>query len=327
MRTRLLLLLVLSPLAVRPAVQPPPQATLFFDDFSGPTLDASRWNVVVTGRTVNNEQQAYIDAPDVFTFLPGDAEGASNGALVIRPAYREGFTTAEGRRFDFVSGRADTKGRFEFTHGIATARIKLTIGAGLWPAFWLLGAGPWPSTGEIDIMEHVGEPDWTSVAVHGPGYSGSTPLVSRVKSEPGQSVESWHIYGVEWTSQAMAFTIDGREVYRVTREMVERYGAWAFDNPKHVILNFALGGTFPRSVNHVEGPYPGLSPAAIDLIKQRRARFVVDWVKVVAAPGDVPRQQDADKRIAHQGGPFSGPLSRAFPAGRYASSARDATHR
>jgi len=36
-------------------------------------------------------------------------------------------------------------------------------------------------------------------------------------------------------------------------------------------------------VNHVDGPYPGLSPAAIDLIKQGKARFVVDWVRVVAA--------------------------------------------
>jgi len=289
MRMAVLLLLALAPLAVRPSIQAPTETTLFFDEFSGPTLDRSRWNVVVTGRTVNNEQQAYIDSPDVFTFLSGDAEGASNGALVIRPRYRAGFTTPQGRRFDFVSGRAETSGRFEFTHGIASARIKLTVGAGLWPAFWLLGGGPWPATGEIDIMEHVGEPDWTSVAIHGPGYSGNTPVASRIPADPAQGLASWHVYAVEWTSQAMTFTVDGRDVYRATREMVERYGAWAFDNPKHVILNFALGGAYPRSVNHVDEPYPGLSPVAIDLIKQDEARFVVDWVKVVAAPGGVPQ--------------------------------------
>ena len=282
-RIPVILLLALVPLTLRQAPPPASPATLFFDDFSGPVLDPSRWNVVVTGRTVNNEQQAYIDSPDVFTFLPPDAEGASNGALVIRPRWREEFTTPQGRRFDFVSGRADTRSKVEFVHGTASARIKLTVGAGLWPAFWLLGTGQWPATGEIDIMEHVGEPDWTNVAIHGPGYSGNTPLVSRPKADPSHGVESWHVYGVDWTSQAMVFTIDGREVYRGTREMVERYGAWAFDNPKYLILNFALGGTFPRSVNHVDGPYLGLSPAAIDLIKQGKARFVVDWVRVVAA--------------------------------------------
>src|SRR5579875_3562322 len=35
---------------------------IFFDDFSKHTLDRSKWNVVVTGFTVNNEQQAYVDS-------------------------------------------------------------------------------------------------------------------------------------------------------------------------------------------------------------------------------------------------------------------------
>lgn len=37
-----------------------------------------------------------------------------------------------------------------------------------WPAFWALGDGRWPDTGEIDLMENV-DPAWTSVALHGPG--------------------------------------------------------------------------------------------------------------------------------------------------------------
>jgi beta-glucanase (GH16 family) len=284
MRVSLVLTLAVASLALQSAPPAAPPATLFFDDFSGPALDPSRWTPVVTGRTVNNEQQAYIDSPDVFAFLEGDAEGATNGALIIRPRFREGFETPQGRRFDFVSGRADTKGKFEFTHGTVSARIKLTVGAGLWPAFWLLGTGQWPATGEIDIMEHAGEAAWTSVAIHGPGYSGNTPLVSRARADPAQGVESWHVYAVEWTAQSMIFSVDSHEVYRATRETIERYGPWAFDNPKYVILNLAVGGAFPRSVNHVEGPYPGLSPTAIDLIKRDQARFVVDWVKVVARP-------------------------------------------
>src|SRR3954452_21621268 len=258
MRAALLLLVGLTPLLIQsnpPADQP---KQIFFEDFSGPSLARDRWNVEVTGRTVNNEQQAYVDSPDVLMFVPGDSDGATNGALAIRPRFREGFTTPQGKRFDFVSGRINTRGKFQFMHGTASARIKLTVGAGLWPAFWLLGSGAWPGTGEIDIMEHVGEPDWTSVAIHGPGYSGNTPFASRPKADPGVSLESWHVYAVEWTARAMTFTIDSREVYRVTRETIEARGAWAFDNPKYVILNFALGGNYPRSVNHVDSPYPGL---------------------------------------------------------------------
>jgi beta-glucanase (GH16 family) len=277
----LILLLGLFPLLLQPSQPTGKPKEIFFDDFTGPTLDQSRWNIVVTGRTVNNEQQAYVDSPDVFTFLDGAAEGATHGALAIRPRFREGFTTPEGRRFDFVSGRAETKGKFEFMHGRVSARIKLGVGSGLWPAFWILGTGRWPATGEIDVMEHVGEPDWTSVAIHGPGYSGNTPLVHRARMGTAEGPANWHIYGVDWTSEVMIFTIDGREIYRATRPTIEKYGTWAFDNDKYLILNLALGGNYPHSVNKAEEPYPGLPASTVDLIKQNKVKFLVDWVRVV----------------------------------------------
>ena len=285
MRISILLLLVpvLSPVVLPQAQTAAPRKEIFFDDFSGPSLDRTRWNPVVTGRTVNNEQQAYIDSPDVFTFVSGDAEGARNGALAIRPRYREGVATPQGRRFDFVSGRADTKGKFEFMHGSASARIKLSVGAGLWPAFWILGTGEWPATGEIDVMEHVGEPDWTSVAIHGPGYSGNTPFVSRPRMEPPDGPASWHVYAVDWTAEAMAFSIDGREVYRATRAMIEQKGPWAFDNQKYLILNLALGGSYPQGVNKADKPYPGLPASTVDVIQQNKVQFLVDWVRVLAS--------------------------------------------
>lgn len=281
MRTALLLLLALTPVLIPPPQPATPPKEIFFDDFSGPSLDRRRWNVVVTGETVNNEQQAYVDAPDVFTFVSGNTDGATNGALAIRPRFRKGFTTPQGRRFDFVSGRADTKGKVEFMHGRVSARIKLSVGAGLWPAFWILGTGDWPATGEIDVMEHVGEPDWTSVAIHGPGYSGNTPFVSRVRMDAANGPSTWHVYGLEWTSDVMVFSVDGREVYRTTRAMIERRGAWAFDNQKYLILNLALGGTYPRSVNKTDKPYPGLPAATVELIKEGKVQLLVDWVRVV----------------------------------------------
>ena len=43
----------------------------------------------------------------------------------------------------------------------------------------MLGNGIWPTTGEVDIMENIGETEWANAAVHGPGYSGETPFVNR----------------------------------------------------------------------------------------------------------------------------------------------------
>ena len=63
--------------------------TVFFDDFNGPKLDRSKWNVEITGTTVNDEQQAYVDSSAVLYFVHGKAaQGARNGALVIKTIYQ-----------------------------------------------------------------------------------------------------------------------------------------------------------------------------------------------------------------------------------------------
>ncbi len=254
---------------------------VFFDDFSGTGIDRSKWNVVVTGGTVNNEQQAYVDSAATIYFANGaQAEGAGNGALVLHPRFSAGFTTKEGKKFDFISGRINTRNKVEFTYGTAAARIKMTKGAGLWPAWWLLGNGRWPESGEIDIMEYVGEKDWTGIAVHGPGYSGETPLVNKVYFEKGNDVTEWHVYSVTWTEDSILFFMDDKLIYRATRPMVEHYGKWVFDNPKYLILNFALGGAYPFKTNGVKAPYNGIPESTVNLIKEGKSKMMVDWVRI-----------------------------------------------
>src|SRR5687767_9176250 len=63
------------------AVPQPPEAA-FSEEFSGTSLDRSRWNVIVTGRTFNNEQQAYVDSTEVLS--------VADGTLAIQPRYRPG---------------------------------------------------------------------------------------------------------------------------------------------------------------------------------------------------------------------------------------------
>jgi beta-glucanase (GH16 family) len=257
---------------VLPLPQQAAVRTIFADEFSGSELNRAHWNVIVTGRTVNNEQQAYVDSPDVLS--------VKDGALVIRPRFRQGFKTPEGRSFDFISGRIESKSKVTFTYGNAAARMKLPAGAGLWPAFWALGDGRWPDTGEIDIMENVGDASWTSVALHGPGYSGNTPLVMRAPFTGSSDAADWHVYAVDWTPDSLVFKRDDREVYRVTRAMVEAHGRWAFDNPKYLILNLALGGNYPAGVNGVSTPYRGLPEATVQSIKKDEAVVLVDWVRI-----------------------------------------------
>ena len=247
---------------------------LFFDDFTSANLDRSKWNVIITGDHFNDELQAYIDSASTL-FL-------ENGCLVFRPQYSPGFITKDGKRFDFTSARITTQNKFDFAYGTAEAKIKLTKGSGLWPAWWMLGNQIWPATGEIDIMENIGESDWANVAVHGPGYSGETPFVNRQYFNASNDVTNWHVYAVEWSPTEMIFKYDGIIMYKVSKTMINHYGKWVFDEPKHLLLNFAVGGIYPAKINGIKGKGVkyGLPESTAELIKNSKVKMWVDWVKV-----------------------------------------------
>ena len=254
------------------ATPPARKRVVFFDDFSGKTLDRNKWNVEVSGMHVNNELQGYVDSSATIYL--------ENNALVLRPLYSPGFVSKDGQHFDFVSGRINTRGKFDFKYGTAEARIRLSDGQGLWPAWWMLGNGAWPATGEVDIMEYVGEKDWASAAVHGPGYSGDKGPVAKAYFDKGNDVTQWHIYAVDWTPDSLIFKYDGRKMFGISKTYISPMGKWAFDNNKYLILNFAVGGVYPAKVNGIKTPYYGLSASTLEEIKKQQARMWVDWVKV-----------------------------------------------
>ena len=139
----LTLIAALSVISSLRAQQAQPKTdTVFFEDFNEKTLDRTKWNVEVTGHTVNDEQQAYVDSSATLYLVSGaSAEGANNGALVIKAVYQPGFTSKENKKYDFISGRINTRDKVEFTYGTASARMKMSGGAGFWPA---LGRQPQP---------------------------------------------------------------------------------------------------------------------------------------------------------------------------------------
>ncbi|WP_445277171.1 discoidin domain-containing protein [Streptomyces sp. DSM 41033] len=256
--------------------------TTFFDDFTGSGLDRSKWRVVRTGTEmgpVNGESQAYVDSPDTIR--------TENGALVLESKYCKGCTPTPDGTFDFTSGRVDTNTKFDFTYGKVSARMKLPVGDGFWPAFWMLGsdvddpAVSWPGSGETDIMENIGYGDWTSSALHGPGYSADGNIGASQTYPSGGRADQWHTYGVEWTPEGMTFTVDDRVVQRTSRRKLESTrGKWVFDHNQYVILNLALGGAYPAGWNQVTQPYWGLPQSSVDRVAQGGVKAEIDWVRV-----------------------------------------------
>ncbi len=70
-----------------------------------------------------------------------------------------------------MSARIHTRGHYAIQYGRVEITAKLPRGDWLWPALWMLPVddkyGPWPRSGEIDIMEARGNgPDYKAQYVH-----------------------------------------------------------------------------------------------------------------------------------------------------------------
>ena len=100
------------------------------DEFDGPagqSPDPDRW-VFDIGTDWGNAQLEYdTDRPENVSL-----DGSGNLAIVAR---EETYLNSA-----YTSGRINTNGRFDQAQGRFEARIRLPIGRGLWPAFWLLGS-------------------------------------------------------------------------------------------------------------------------------------------------------------------------------------------
>jgi beta-glucanase (GH16 family) len=175
------------------------------------------------------------------TNLPENASLDGEGMLRIT-AREESY-----QGFDYTSARILTRDRIEIQYGRVEARIKLPVGQGIWPAFWMLGenidSAGWPQCGEIDIMEYRGQtPGVILGTLHGPGYSGGGGITNLVNITPESFHEDFHVFAIEWQSDRIDWFLDDELYHRVYREQVP--GAWVFDQPFFIILNIAVGGTF-----------------------------------------------------------------------------------
>ena len=232
------------------------------DDFDGPAgqaPDASKWTYDI-GRGDNGwgneEAQYYTDRPENVS-LDGE------GNLKIT-AIRETFGGAA-----FTSARIKTQGIFAQAFGRFEARIKTPYGPGIWPAFWLLGENidqvGWPQCGEIDVMELRGQaPNLIAGSVHGPGYSAGQAISSSYGFESQRFDTDFYTFAVEWGEDYIDYFVDDFVYKRITREEVEEDGEWVFDQPFHMLLNVAVGGTY---VGFATGRTPFPQTMEVDYVR------------------------------------------------------------
>ena len=151
----------------------------------------------------------------------------------------------------YTSARLKTQDKFNFKYGKVEVRAKLPEGGGTWPAIWMLGSNinsvDWPACGEIDIMEEVGN-NLGNIhsTLHTPSSYGAS-VNTATKMVPDASSQ-FHVYGMEWTPDKIAFSIDGT-VFYTYNPATKNASTWPFDSNQFIILNVAMGGNFGGNID------------------------------------------------------------------------------
>ncbi|WP_449384998.1 family 16 glycosylhydrolase [Cellulomonas soli] len=207
-----------------------------FDGAAGTAPDPSVWRYDTgAGGWGNAELQTYTTSRSNSAL-----DGAGNLVITARREPDGSYTSA----------RLQTNDKVELKYGRIEANIQIPHGQGIWPAFWMLGgdfpAASWPSSGEIDIMENVGyEPATVHGTVHGPGYSGGNGITAAYNHPQGWSfADTYHRFAVDWAPGTITWSVDGVPYHQVTRASVGS-NAWVFDKAYFLILNVAVGGSWP----------------------------------------------------------------------------------
>lgn len=289
----MLLPLTLLALLLAPARAADPRWNLAWsDEFNGRTgerPDPARWTYDVGDNGWGNEElEDYCAAgsalPPCDPARP-NAYQDGRGRLVI-----EAVKSSSGT---WTSARLKTLGLAHFQYGRIEAKIKLPTGPGLWPAFWLLGVDissvGWPASGEIDIMENVpGDVpgglgvDTIKATLHGPGYWGVHGCGLTTKLPGGGRVDDgFHVYGASWSPNQVDFYVDhaDKPFFHASRAGIPKDGTWVFDKPFYLIMNLAVGGSWPKSPNE-KTPNP--------------ARMLVDYVRVYRPAPAAPALSKTD---------------------------------
>ena len=224
------------------------------DEFDGSgAIDSDKWfhqiYPIINGVSwANKEIQHYTNRID-NSFL-------ENGSLNI-VAKKESHTYNNVTK-QYTSARLNSK--FAFKYGKVVIKAKMPLGAGTFPALWMLGQNItetggywrdthgttlWPACGEIDIIEHWGtNQDYVASAMHNPSSSGNT--VNKGGRRILNASTKFHIYTLDWNANRMVFSVDGIVHYIYNPEN-KNSANWPYIAPQYLLFNVAILPTVTSS--------------------------------------------------------------------------------
>jgi len=175
----------------------------FADEFNSDRLDLTKWR---PNWLAGNDTDATkpVNSGEVSCYDPSQVK-EDGGVLTIQAVARSCIDNG-GRQYPYASGLIESYGHFTFIFGYIEARIFVTRGSGAppsWPAFWADGTGPWPTTGELDVMELLGG----NFCYRFHSLLGSLGNCPNIMDNSG-----WHTFGANWQKGVVTYYYDGVQV-------------------------------------------------------------------------------------------------------------------
>jgi beta-glucanase (GH16 family) len=260
--------------APSPAPRGPTGAfTLIFDDeFSGSSLDPTKWNSGWYTKGVDASSPP-VQAGELEYYAPSSIVFPGDGAVHLRLA------TAGSNPYgkSYVSGMIQSSNLFTFDPTSKPVVLEASIrvagpqasAKGYWPAFWLLsnldaagGTGQWPP--EIDVFEFFGNANAAIAHLH---TTGGDINHAETDSTGVDLSLALHAYTIEISPQAITFWLDGTQKWSYT-DTAHIAGLLGFP-PLYVLICFQLGGAGG-------GPLDGQTQIPNDM--------VIDYVRAWSRP-------------------------------------------
>jgi beta-glucanase (GH16 family) len=260
---------------IEPNHAPAGYSLVFGDEFNVGTMpDPAKWDYATERNAegwFNQEKQYYARARPESARL-------ENGSLIIeaRAETLDPIRYPDWSGQKYTSTRLLTRGKASWTFGFFEIRAKLPCGIGTWPAIWTLPEDPkfvWPTGGEIDIMEHVGfVPGEINQTVHTKAFNFGSGSQKTTKFQVATACTAMHRYQMLWTPDFILMGVDDLPKFMFKKVKKDR-ARWPFDQPHHLLLNIAVGGSW--------GGQKGIRPDAFP------AKMEVDYVRIYQRAAEV----------------------------------------
>ena len=298
-----------STVGIDPAAPVSDWQMVWSDEFDGNGINANNWTLEVDCLGGgNNEQQCYTESPENAFVQDGNLNIV---ALAAPEGSQKPYTSARiNTRYkaDFKYGRFEMRARLPEGQGTWPAFWMLSTDEVY---------GSWPKSGEIDIVEAVnlkvqGDDGASENRIFGTLHYGRDFPNNVSSGKPyalpdgANPADDFHTYTIEWQEGEIRWYMDGY-LYQTQRQSDVRFNSrdeavglahrgwfaeyfdaitgdlttfWnsaPYDQEFHLILNLAVGGSFPENTNN-----GGIDPTAFT----NGQSLVVDYVRVYECATD-----------------------------------------